>query len=312
MGEKVEKGHTSSMAMHYLTALLLIITLAIPATSTDASTSSGETVPETSFQQVAAPGASEHNKPPMSKQQYEAVMAKMQKLSDKLAAKEKYYAEKSEEAEAQEAVEKQKEMKEVAMVDAMMPASAPVAGVALVEEKDTGKDVLVEAMKHHEVDDIITEVEQEHKGGTKAVSQALLKRQEEAKAEDAKRIRDWTALQYGYTPLPGEMKPDENKVIADAHVIELNLEADGKTHLSQGQKDQILAATREHVAAKMKMSLAKMKIKRMNQLVEQDELNAKKESMVAEAEQMYAEKDAMNNEVSQVEHEADALVSGLP
>jgi len=248
----------------------------------------------------------------MTKQQYVAVMAKMQKLSDKLGAKEKYYTEKSEEAGAQEAVAKQQELKEVAMVDAMMPATAPVAGEALVEEKDTGKDILVEAMKHHEVDDIMTEVEQEHKGGTKAVTEALQKRQDEAKAEDAKRIRDWTALRYGYTPLPGEMKPDENKVFNDAHVIELNLESDGKTHLSQEQKDQILAATREHEATQMQMNVAKMRMKKMSQLVEQDDKNSKKASMIAEAEQIYAEKDAMDDEVSLVAHEADALVSGLP
>jgi len=301
-----------TMSVPYVMALLLAVTLAMPAASTDASTSSVAVVPETVFQQVADPGVAVDNKPPMTKQQYVAVMAKMQKLSDKLAAKEKYYTEKSEEAGAQEAVAKQQELKEVAMVDAMMPATAPVAGEALVEEKDTGKDILVEAMKHHEVDDIMTEVEQEHKGGTKAVTEALQKRQDEAKAEDAKRIRDWTALRYGYTPLPGEMKPDENKVFNDAHVIELNLESDGKTHLSQEQKDQILAATREHEATQMQMNVAKMRMKKMSQLVAQDDKNSKKASMIAEAEQIYAEKDAMDDEVSQVEHEADALVSGLP
>jgi hypothetical protein len=289
----------------YLMAILAAVTIA-GASSAEAP-SKEALVEESSFEEAPDPIGADRAK-------YEAVMAKMQKLKDKLKAKEKMYAERAERAGAQEEVEKKKELKEVAMVDAMMPAApvSTVAGAALVEEKDTPKDALVEALKHHEVDDIMTEVETEHKAGPNSVLKALQKRQDQVKRQTMESQRDWTALKYGWKPLPGELKPDEAKVKEDAHIIERNLESGGSKHLSQEQKDQILAATREHEATMQQIKLAQLRNKRMKQVVEKDTRLSKKNQMIAEAEKIYAEKDHMDAEVEAVIQEANSVVTPLP
>ena len=91
-----------------------------------------------------------------------------------------------------------------------------------------------------------------------------------------------------------------------------NLESGGSKHLSQEQKDQILAATREHEATMQQIKLAQHRNKRMKQVVEKDTRLSKKNQMIAEAEKIYAEKDHMDAEVEAVIQEANSVVTPLP
>jgi hypothetical protein len=104
-------------------------------------------------------------------------------------------------------------------------------------------------------------------------------------------------LRYGWTPFKGELDPDEQDVEAEAHILELNLEAQEKTKLSPAQKDAILVAVREHDKSQNKIKMAQARVAQMKGLVEEDDRRARKEKMRAQAEALYTEQDGMNLKV---------------
>jgi len=123
-------------------------------------------------------------------------------------------------------------------------------------------------------------------------------------------MRAWTALQNGWKAFPHELDPDEADVEADAHVIELNLEAETGSKLSKAQHEQLVDATREHEANQIKLKMAEKRNKVMMTTVDGDAKRNRKGLMVAQAESLYAEKEKMNSEVNEAEHAAHLILEG--
>merc|ERR1719502_2400138 len=231
--------------------------------------------------------------PAEAKKRYDLAMSKMQETADALEAKEAEYTNRAKIAAAQERAAEKKEHREMQMVDALMPAAS---AAMLQTHGDARPDKLREAMKHNEVQEILHEVEQEHETGKPLTE------------DYGPDLRAWTALKDGWTPFPHELDPDEADVRADAHVIQLNLEAETGRKLTPTQQAQLIEATRVHEANQIKLAVAEKRNKVMRQTVDADAKRARKGLMVAQAEQLYAEEEKMESQVQDAQQAADMII----
>jgi len=248
---------------------------------------------------------------------YEAAMAHMQALSDKLGAMATDYDKRAGYADVEEAKAADKEHKELMAAAVEFPFLGLQTSSALSSDASPASiaaDPIAEALKHHEVEAIEEAVEQEHadirkraKKDPMAALESVMQRREQASTAEAHRTMEWTALQDGWdmNDLP---EPDETEVELKAHRIEEGIEKQG-THLSQAQQDAILGATRVHEQNNIKIDVVKRRLKAMDKLVEEDDRQAKKERMVSEAEQLADEKDSMDWQVEAVEKEAQEALA---
>jgi len=254
-----------------------------------------------------------------AKAKYDRAMSKMQKLSDKLGSMAEDYEERAQAASDEEAKAAKRERAQVAAAAAEFPflgleTSEKKHHDALVQDLDDDKDVLAEAMKHKEVTQLITKLDAEHKQLRKeeesdpmASLKHLQDNRKKAKREEAARIMKWQALQDGYAGDPEA--PSETDVNYKALVVEKNLEAQG-TKLSDAQKEQITEAVRVHEMNNRRIEMTKQRLKKMQELEEEDRRANKKAVATAQAEALYDEQDDMLNKVAEVKAEAkEALES---
>merc|ERR1711977_221832 len=133
----------------------------------------------------------------------------MQALKDKLGDMEKDYEKRAGDAGIEEAEAAEQERKEVQEAAKQFPflglqTSLEQANAkGEVQDGKPVKDVIAEALKHHEVDEVEAAVEQEHlQMRNDPDPMAALKRvsaqQQEQRRKDAARTMRWQALQDGW------------------------------------------------------------------------------------------------------------------
>merc|ERR1711985_80423 len=85
--------------------------------------------------------------------------------------------------------------------------------------------------------------------------------------------------------------------VYEAKQIESNLEKSGHK-LSKLQKNEILEATKVHDANNRQIEAARIRLKQMQNLVEEDDAQAKKQLATAQAEEIVDEGEAMQSRVN--------------
>merc|ERR1711998_295253 len=133
------------------------------------------------------------------------------------------------------------------------------------------------------------------------VSEVLKHKEDEA--NEATSMTHWNALVNGWTPRQGENLEQFDKVghdadsVYEAKQIESNLEKSGHK-LSKLQKNEILEATKVHDANNRQIEAARIRLKQMQNLVEEDDAQAKKQLATAQAEEIVDEGEAMQSRVN--------------
>jgi len=248
-----------------------------------------------------------------AKAEYADAMAKMKTLSDKLGHMSEDYEARAQVQDklAKKAGEKEREEVATAMAAApllgLQTSQQVVASQELANNGNGKEDALDRALRHPEVNKMLSKLEAEHKivqrhmeTDPMAALKHLQEQQEEKKKQDTASQEAWMALRDGWH---GEPENDEANVQYKAWVIEHNLKKQG-TVLSQEQKHRILEAVRTHEKNGLRINMAKRRLAAMNKLIEADSRQAKKERMQAEAEQLYDENDGMLAEVAAAKGEA--------
>jgi len=257
-----------------------------------------------------------------AKAEYDATMAKMQAMSDKLGHM-------AEDYEAQSVEAGKKADKYQARDQATVAAAAaafPFLGLETdkPESKTKSKDALFEtnvpqdpvqkALQHPEVNQLLETMDAEHKQIQKEMKtdpMAVLEHQqaemkEEKKTRAMNQLR-WNAIRDGWDgPAP---KPDESTVRLDAIAVEANMEKKSGKKLTKQQKKMVYQATKVHLENEKKLEMTKQRLQAMTKQQEAEQLQHRKSLMVSQAETLYAKQDSMMAEVEDLKMSAKQAVA---
>jgi len=247
-----------------------------------------------------------------AKADYSAAMSHMAKLSKEMGQAAKVYDKRARQNAVAEKSAARTEREQL-VAAAVVPALAMQVGNSMhapgktwdTSDTDDSMVKVSEVLKHKEVQKLVADIQRKHQAakGPFGSLKSLQADDKQDEANEATSMTHWNALVNGWTPRQGENLEQFDKVghdadsVYEAKQIESNLEKSGHK-LSKLQKNEILEATKVHDANNRQIEAARIRLKQMQNLVEEDDAQAKKQLATAQAEEIVDEGEAMQSRVN--------------